>query len=126
MTNSKRIAGLVGPTLIAVTSSEMVNPHVWDAIIAPVTYQSGMLLFIAGLSIVRAHNHWTVSWPVVVTLVGWFGVFAGLGRMFATEIAQQSAKNASTAFAFEIGLLAIGVFLTFRAYSRETSSTRDS
>lgn len=85
-----------------------------------------MLLFIAGLAIVRAHNRWTLSWSVVVTLVGWFGVFAGLGRMFATEIAQQSAKSAATAFAFETGLLAIGVFLTFKPYSRETSSTRDS
>jgi hypothetical protein len=119
LSDSKKIAGLIGPTLIAVTSSEMLNPHVWDAIIEPVTYQSGMLLFVAGLLIVRAHNRWTVSWPVVVTLVGWFGVLAGLGRMFATEIAQQSAKNGSTALAFEIGLLAIGFFLTFKAYSRE-------
>lgn len=58
MTNSKRIAGLLGPTLIAVTisESEFINPHLYEHQIAPVVYLSGTLLFVAGLSIVRVHN----------------------------------------------------------------------
>jgi hypothetical protein len=64
MTNSKQIAGLIGPTLIVLTISEAMNLHIWANNIAPVTYLNGLLLFVAGLSIVRVHNHWTIRWPV--------------------------------------------------------------
>ncbi len=116
MPNSKQLAGLVGPILAAITLSEIVNPHIWTAVTGPVIYQAGMLAFVAGFSIVRAHNYWTTGWPVMITLVGWFGIFGGLGRMFATESALQAARNTSVAFAFEIVLLVIGLFLTFKAY----------
>lgn len=117
MANSRYIASLVGPTLVAVTASEFVNPHVWDAIIAPVTYQAGMLMFVGGLSIVRAHNRWVAGWPVVLTLVGWFGIAAGLARMFLTSAAQQSAP--SMAVPFELGLMLVGLFLTVQAFRPE-------
>ena len=119
--SSRDIAALSGPVLVAVTASEIVNPHVWDSIITPVTYQSGLLLFVAGLAIVRAHNRWTASWPVVVTLVGWFGIVAGLARMFVTDLAQSSAP--AMALPFEVILLAIGLFLTFKGYSSDQSTT---
>lgn len=118
MTNSKTIAGLAGPTLIAVAISEAINLPIWANNIAPVTYLNGALLFVAGLAIVRAHNRWTRSWPVVVTLVGWFAVFGGLFRMFAPELAQRGAQNISVVFAVQIGLLAIGIVLTFNGYRR--------
>ena len=51
---------------------------------APVVliYLNGTLLFVAGLSIVRAHNQWKADWPVLVTLMGWFAIVGGLFRMF--------------------------------------------
>ena len=69
MTNSKYIAGFIGPTLIALALSEALNLHIWAVNIAPVTYLNGTLLFIAGLSIIRAHNYWISGWPVIITLV---------------------------------------------------------
>ncbi len=81
-----------------------------------------MLLFVAGLAIARVHNRWTTGWPVLVTLVGWFGVAAGLGCMVATELAQQSA---SLALAFEVALFGVGVFLTFKAYGGRSSGVAD-
>ena len=66
MAESKQIAGLVGPILVVVTLSEIVNPRVWDTVSAPDTYQAGLLAFVAGFSIVRAHNRWTAGWPVVL------------------------------------------------------------
>lgn len=71
MENSKRIAGLIGSSLIAITIPEALNVHIWAANIAPAIHFNGALLFVAGLSIVRAHNHWIRGWPVIVTLVGW-------------------------------------------------------
>jgi uncharacterized membrane protein HdeD (DUF308 family) len=125
MTNSKRIAGLIGPTLVAMTisESEWMNPHLYEDQIAPVVYLSGTLLFVAGLSIVRAHNRWTGGWLVLVTLMGWFAIVGGLFRMFAPRLYQQGAQNSTALFALEIVLLAIGLFLTFKAYSREPGTT---
>lgn len=120
MANSKQLAGLIGPTLIAVTLSEAMNLHIWANNIAPVTYLNGTLLFVAGLSIVRAHNRWT-GWPVMVTLVGWVGILGGLVRMFAPE-AQQASRNTVT-FAVFAAIGAIGIVLTFKAYGRDDGHT---
>lgn len=121
MTNSKHIAGLVGPTLIALNLSEALNPHIWATVPTTQTYLAGALWFVAGLAIIRTHNHWIRGWPVVVTLVGWFIMLGGLGRMFFPEPVQQGSSNSSVVLAVQIVLLAIGIFLTFKAYGRETS-----
>lgn len=120
MTNSKYIAGLVGPTLIALTLSEAMNAHIWASVSATQTYLAGGLWFVAGIAIVRAHNHWVRGWPVVVTLVGWFAMLGGLGRMFFPEAVQQGSSNSFTVLAAQMILFAIGIFLTFKAYRRET------
>lgn len=125
MQNSKRIAGLVGPTLVAMLVSEfpLVQPHLYDTQIPPVVYLSGALMFVGGLAIVRAHNHWTRDWTVLITLTGWFGVALGLFRMFAAGLYQRGSANASATLfmALEGILLIIGLIMTFKAYSRETS-----
>jgi uncharacterized membrane protein YhaH (DUF805 family) len=116
MTRSKRIAGLVGPTLIALILSEWANPNTWNPPVMPVTYLSGTLFLVAGLATVRAHNHWTRGWPVLVTLVGWFGVVAGLGRMFFP--ARGAFQPSVALLVTQIVLLSIGLVLTFNAYRR--------
>ena len=74
---SKRIAGLVGPTLMALSASEALNYGIWEENLAPVTYLDGALLFVGGLSIVRAHNRWTSGWPVLTTLSAWSALVLG-------------------------------------------------
>lgn len=53
---SRRIAGLLGPTMIVMIVSEfpLVQPRLYDMQIPPVVYLSGALMFVAGLAIVRA------------------------------------------------------------------------
>lgn len=120
--NSKRVAGLVGPTILAVIASEfpLVQPHLYDAQIPPVVYLSGVLMFVGGLAIVRAHNHWARDWSVLVTLSGWFAVGLGLVRMFAAEAYHRSAADTSaTTFMILEGILfAAGVVMTVAAYRR--------
>jgi hypothetical protein len=53
------------------------QPHLYDARIPPVVYLSGVLMFVAGLAIVRTHNHWARDWTVLVTLTGWFALALG-------------------------------------------------
>jgi hypothetical protein len=117
MTSSRQVAGLIGPTLVVLTISEAMNLHIFANNIAPVIYLNGVLLFVAGLSIVRAHNRWTRGWPVMITLVGWGLILGGLFRMFAPE-AQQGGQNAPT-YAVIAAVFAIGGFLTFKAYGPE-------
>lgn len=117
MTNSRRIAGLIGPAIVAIVLSEAINLHIWVENSPPVTYLNGTLLFIGGLSIVRAHNLWTVRWPVMVTLAGWVAILGGLFRMFAPE-AKQAGQNNFTYVMLAL-LLAFGMALTFQGYRRE-------
>ena len=123
MSNSKRIAGIVGPTIVAMVVSEfpLVQPHLYDAQIPPVVYLSGTLMFVAGLAIVRAHNRWTRDWTVLVTLSGWFFLVLGLFRMFAAGAYQRNSANTSAGtFMILEGILAIlGLIMTFKAYSRD-------
>jgi len=124
MTDSRRIAGLVGPTITALilSENEFMNPHLYDLQIPPVVYLSGTLIFIAGLSIVRVHNRWSAGWPVLVTLTGWFCICLGLFRMFVPEVYEQGAKGNPTAvLAGEALLLGVGVLLTYKAYARPTA-----
>lgn len=98
MTKSKQIGGILGPTIVAMIVSEfpLVQPHLYDAQIPPVVYLSGVLMFVGGLAVVRAHNHWTRDWTVLVTLSGWFFLVLGLIRMFAASTYLQGSANTST------------------------------
>jgi len=121
MASSKRIAGLLGPTIVVMVASEfpLVQPHLYDAQIPPVVYLSGVLLFVAGLAIVRAHNVWRRDWTVLVTLSGWFFLLLGLFRMFAAGLYQRSSANASSIFfmILEGILFVLGLIMTFKPYS---------
>ena len=87
MTTSKTIAGLIGPTFVAIAASMLLNIGSFPALAEQVSrdpaliFVSGILLFVAGLAIVRVHNRWTNGWPVLVTVLGWLFVLGGLARM---------------------------------------------
>ena len=122
MASSKQLAGLVGPTIVAMIVSEfpLVQPHLYDAQIPPVVYLSGVLMFVAGLAIVRVHNRWAWDWTILVTLAGWFSGTLGLFRMFAAGTYQQGAAGTPTLvfIVLEGILLLCGIVLTFKAYTR--------
>jgi len=120
--SSKQIAGLLGPTLVVMLISEspLVQPNLYDAQIPPVVYLSGLLMFVAGLAVVRVHNHWARNWTVLVTLTGWFFVFLGLIRMFAaSQYREAAASTGSVVFmVFEGALLVFALVITYHGYRR--------
>jgi hypothetical protein len=70
MKTSKTIAGLICPTLVIIAASMLLNIGSFPALAEQVSrdpaliFVSGILLFVAGLAIVRVHNRWTNGWPV--------------------------------------------------------------
>lgn len=104
MVNSKQLAGLIGPTLIVLSLSEAKNLHIWAHNNAPVTYLAGLLWFVAGLAVVRVHNHWRLGWALLITLSGWLALCIGLFRAFfprrnaACRMSLLSRCMGSTAF----------------------------
>jgi uncharacterized membrane protein len=98
----------------------LVQPHLYDQQIPPVVYLSGILMFVAGLAIVRAHHVWRRDWTLLVTLCGWFLLLLGLVRAFAADSYQRtSAAASSTFFLVAEGLLfLVGGVLTVQAYRR--------
>jgi hypothetical protein len=86
-TISKTIAGLISPTLVAIAAGMLLNIGSFPALAKQVSrdpaliFVSDILLFIAGLAIVRVHNRWTNGWPVLVTILGWLFVLALLWQI---------------------------------------------
>lgn len=116
MANSRHIAGLAGPTLLVMTTSEAVNLDIWAGVSPTLVYLNGLMLFVAGLAIVRTHNVWVRRWPVLVTLLGWMAMAVGTLRMFAPR-APQLAASAST-YAVIALLFLLGAVLTLQAFRR--------
>jgi len=118
MEKSKSIAAIVGPTLIVMVLSEFKiwNPTLYDTQIVPLVYLSGVLMFIAGLTIVRKHNIWVWEWQTTITVIGWLSILLGLLRMFLPQMYKAQFKNDNFALIVEISLILIGILLTFKAY----------
>jgi uncharacterized membrane protein HdeD (DUF308 family) len=123
--NTKQIAAILGPTMVVMLVAEfpLVQPHLYDEQIPPVVYLSGILMFIAGLAIIRAHNIWARNWTVLVTLSGWFFLLLGLLRVFAADHYRLTAASTSSwVYILAEGLLLlVALFITFKAYSRDSN-----
>ena len=129
MTTSKNIAALIGPTLIAIALAMLFNLGSFPAMIDQVSrdpaliFLSGVLLFVAGLAILQAHNVWTGGWPVLVSALGALAVLGGLGRMFfplrLAEVAVQIGQHRGVMVIAALVFLLLGGFLSVKAYSRD-------
>lgn len=127
MSNSKQLGGLVGPAIAVILLSEfpLIQPHLYDAQIAPVIYLSGVIMFVAGLALVRAHNVWEKNWTVLITLAGWFLLLLGLLRMFAAGQYQQAVQGTSSIpfMVLEGCLFIVALAITFKAYGPAPTPT---
>jgi hypothetical protein len=130
MVHSRLIAGLMGPLLMAMGVAMLVNRELFPAMIGQLAqnygliFLSGILSLLAGLAIVRVHNVWTGGWRILVTVLGWLAILGGLARMWFPQRAAPIAMalgGASTPLAIGgLVLLALGAFLSFKAYGPET------
>jgi|SRR5262245_51588331 hypothetical protein len=129
MTSSKTISGLLGPTLVALALALLLNLGSMPAIAAQLgrdpalIFVSGILLFVAGIAIVRVHNVWSGGWPVLVTVLGWLALVGGILRMFFPTrfagVAAQFGASRALLVGCAIIMLVLGGFVSYKAYSRD-------
>jgi len=125
-TASKSIAALVGPTLLALGASTLVNLGRLPSLVEQVAREpalimvSGTLFFVAALAIVRAHHHWSRDWSMLVTLLGWLSLLGGLARILVPFQLADAVVGLGDQTVVElcaaIAILVVGAFLTYKGY----------
>lgn len=115
---SRSLAGIIGPVMAAMVTAELPvwNPHLYDQQTITGVYLSGVLLFIAGLSIVRKHPFWRKSWISLITVIGWLAMILGLIRMFFPVAYKVNAVNDLSMLLPEGILILTGLYLTWQGY----------
>ena len=116
--------------MVALGVAMVVNRDLFPALAAQIArdqgliFLSGILLLLGGIAIVRVHNVWTGGWPVIVTVLGWLAVVGGLARMWlpqlAAPIVEAVGVNSGFLVAAGVMLLALGAFLSYRAYGPDS------
>ena len=83
-------------------------------------FMSGVITLPAGLAIVITHNVWEPNWRLLITLVGWIAVFAGIGRLVLPDrmktVGNSMIEN-PVFIAVPGALMAVlGAFLCYQGY----------
>jgi hypothetical protein len=132
MQASQAIARVVGPVFCAVGIGMLASGPVYREIAQqfvagyPFIYFSGVLLLVAGLTILNAHHVWIGDWRSSITVLGW--AFAGIGtfRVIAPNFVPFVGGALLTSHGFfpvaGIVFLAIGAFFTFKGYVSAAAS----
>ncbi|HKZ95809.1 MAG TPA: hypothetical protein VJ045_02375 [Hyphomicrobiaceae bacterium] len=129
MSNSKYIAGLMGPLLAIMGLSMLLNPSLFPAMASQLesnyglVFVAGIMALVAGLAVVRAHNIWEPGWRVIITIFGWLAVVGGIARMMIPDQAAAIAASFVGSGLITVAAviqLALGAFLTFKGYWGES------
>ena len=127
MDKSHAIARLTGPVFAVIGIGMLANGAIYRQMAAqfidgyPLIYFSGILLLIAGLTILNMHSQWTRDWRSVITALGWVftcvGTFRIIAPQFVNFIAGAILANNGFLSGFGIALLALGGFITLKGYA---------
>ena len=125
MTHSEFIAGLIGPTLIAIALAILTNRAALEAMVGQiadnyaVVFMAGLMLFVTGLAIVRVHPGWD-GWTSLVTAFGWLAMLGGIVRMMIPDqsaaLARAFIANSAAVTGSAVALLALGACFSGKGY----------
>lgn len=124
-----RIAKLAAPVLVTIGIGMLVNTSLYTAMVAAAVnvpaliFLSGLLALTAGVAMLNGYHAWTSDWRVIVTVLGWLFVIAGLIRIVLPTVAMSIARTiysdpAAIAVAGTV-VLAIGVLLGIKGYRQK-------
>ena len=120
------IARLIGPLFAALGLGMLLNATFYAAAVgegahSPVLIAiSGMATLVAGLAILNAFHAWTADWRVLVTVIGWLFIIAGLIRLILPTLAETLApavySGPAALMVAGAVVLVIGGILSFEGY----------
>jgi hypothetical protein len=120
------IARLIGPLFAALGLGMLLNATFYAAAVgegahSPVLIAiSGMATLVAGLAILNAYHAWTADWRVLVTVIGWLFIIAGLIRLILPTLAETLApavySGPAALMVAGAVVLVIGGKLSFEGY----------
>ena len=120
------IARLIGPLFAALGLGMLLNATFYAAAVgegahSPVLIAiSGMATLVAGLAILNAFHAWTADWRVLVTVIGWLFIIAGLIRLILPTLAEMLApavySGPAALMVAGAVVLVIGGILSFEGY----------
>jgi len=120
------IARVVGPLFVVIGLGCLINQQVYSdmigqAVMVPVMiYLSGLMAFTAGVAMLNGYRAWSADWRVIITILGWLLVIAGVIRIALptlTAVLALSLYSGASAMAIVgIIVLIIGAYLSFEGY----------
>jgi uncharacterized membrane protein len=126
MENSLLLAKFIGLYIILIGTGLLLNQKTFRQIMEDfpknhsLVFVTGLLTFVAGLSIVLFHNIWVKDWRVIITLFGWIAVIKGAWLVLLPETLSKTTKFYSDNFKLVLIpwfiMLLVGFFLTFKGY----------
>jgi hypothetical protein len=125
------IARLVGPLFVVLGIGCLINQTLYadmvgQAILVPVLiYLSGLMAFLAGVAMLNGYHRWSADWRIIITILGWLLVIAGVIRILLPTVAAVAAIGLySGGYAMAVVgiiVLVIGGFLSFKGYRTATT-----
>jgi len=126
MENSLLLAKFIGLYIILIGTGLLLNQKTFRQIMADfpknhsLVFVTGLLTFVAGLSIVLFHNIWVKDWRVIITLFGWIAVIKGAWLVLLPETLNKTTSLYVANFKLVLIpwfiMLLVGFFLTFKGY----------
>jgi hypothetical protein len=120
------IARLVGPLFAALGVGMLLNATFYAAAVgegvhSPVLIAiAGMATLVAGLAVLNAHRAWTADWRVLITIIGWLFIIAGLIRLILPTLAETLApavySGPAALMVAGVVVLVVGGILSFEGY----------
>ena len=127
MQTSIFIAKLIGPVLVVAGLTGALNTQLLrevgrEFLASPaLLFIAGIIALLGGLAVVNTHNIWVADWPVIITIIGWVALVAGVLRIGFPAIARSMGKTmlAKESLLRVIGVVQalLGAFLMYKGYS---------
>ena len=114
MQRSRYLAKLIGPVMITIGLSVLLNGGAFRTLAEQflhsyaLIFLAGVLTLVAGLALVLAHNVWVSDWRVIITILGWLAVIGGVIRVV---LPQQVEAIGVRMFDYPATPMAAGTFM---------------
>ena len=125
MQTSIFIAKLIGPMLVIPGLIGLMNPGHVKAVgeeflqSRALIFVAGAMAFVAGLVVLNTHSVWN-GWPLIITLLGWVMLVAGVVRMgfpgIVTAMGESMLANDTLLRVLGALQVVLGAFLMWKGY----------